>query len=217
MATIVRGTVPVSEFALSTTVGEHADASFETERIVKSAEDAIMPLLWVRGPDSESVEAAFEGDDTVAGVSRLADFGDEILYRMEWVGKVRLLFQMISNANATVLDAYGRDGQWQLRVLYPDRDAFAATHDFCHEHELTFDVDSIREMNAEPAGRFGLTEKQYQALVLAVRRGYYSVPQEVTLEELADEVGISHQAFSERLRRGTGTLAGDALVVGESP
>ena len=81
---------------------------------------------------------------------------------------------------------------------------------------MTFDVLTIREMESEPAGRFGLTDSQYRALVLAASRGYYEVPKAVTLAELAEEIGVSHQALSEQLRRGTGALVEDVLSVGAS-
>lgn len=217
MATIVRGSVPASEFALDTTLERLPEASFETERIVKSGDDAVMPLLWIRRTDPESVEEALEADPTVREVTVLADFEDELLYRMKWIDHVRLLLQMITNSEATVLDAYGRGDRWDLRVLYPARDEFSKTHDFCNDHGLTFDVRSIRELEGEPAGRFGLTEEQYRALVEAVERGYYEVPRAVTLQEVAAEFDISHQAFSERLRRGIEALVEDTLLVGEPP
>jgi hypothetical protein len=217
MATIVRGTVPASQFALNHTLEALPDVEVECERIVRSGDDAVMPLLWVRYADRDEVEAAFEADPTVGNVTCLSDLDEELLYRMDWIDHVDLLLQMLTNAEATVLDAYGRGSRWKLRVLYPERDEFSTTHEFCAEHGLSFDVASIREIDGEPAGRFGLTESQYRALVLAVQRGYYEVPRRTTLEELADEVGVSHQALSERLRRATGSLAEDALLVGALP
>jgi hypothetical protein len=217
MATIVRGTVPASQFALNHTLEALPDVEVECERIVRSGDDAVMPLLWVRYADRDEIEAAFEADPTVGNVTCLSDLDEELLYRMDWIDHVDLLLQMLTNAEATVLDAYGRGSRWKLRVLYPERDEFSTTHEFCAEHGLSFDVASIREIDGEPAGRFGLTESQYRALVLAVQRGYYEVPRRTTLEELADEVGVSHQALSERLRRATGSLAEDALLVGALP
>jgi hypothetical protein len=217
MTTIVRGTVPADEFALNYTLSELPDIEIECERIVQSGEDAILPLLWVRNADPDEVESAFEADPTVRDVSCLSTFEEESLYRMSWVDHIDLLLQMLTNAEATVLDAYGRNGRWQLRVLYPSREHFSATHEFADEHHLRFDVKSIRDMEGEPAGRFGLTADQYRALVLASRRGFYDVPRESTLEDLADELDVSHQALSERLRRGMGSLVEDALLVGADP
>ncbi|QSG04942.1 helix-turn-helix domain-containing protein [Halapricum desulfuricans] len=48
---------------------------------------------------------------------------------------------------------------------------------------------------------FGLlTDKQQEALVLAVRHGYYSQPRETTLAELASELGVGKSAVSHRLQ-----------------
>jgi hypothetical protein len=217
MVTIVRGTVPAAQFALNHSLETLPDVEVECERIVRSGDDAVMPLLWVRYADRDEVEAAFEADPSVDNVTCLSDLEEELLYRMDWIDHVDLLLQMLTNAEATVLDAYGHGPRWKLRVLYPEREEFSTTHEFCAGHGLTFDVASIREIDGQPAGRFGLTESQYRALVLAVKRGYYEVPRRTTLEELADEVGVSHQALSERLRRATGSLAEDALLVGALP
>ena len=46
-----------------------------------------------------------------------------------------------------------------------------------------------------------LSSDQHEALVAAFETGYYDIPRDVTLEELADQLGISHQALSERFRR----------------
>jgi predicted DNA binding protein len=56
-----------------------------------------------------------------------------------------------------------------------------------------------------------LSEKQFQALSLAFDRGYFAVPRRITLENLADEVGVSHQALSERLRRGQQVVLSELL------
>lgn len=216
MAIIIRGTVPAEEFALSHTLEQLPHVEIECERIVQSGERSILPLLWVRSADGDDVETALRADPTVDAVNCLSTFDEETLYQMQWVDHVRLLLHMITNGEATILDAHGRDGTWQLRALYPNREYFAKTHEFVAEHGLSFDVESIREMDGGPAGRFGLTDDQYDALVEAARRGYYDVPRSVTLEELSDELSVSHQALSEQLRRGTGSLMEDTLLIGSA-
>ncbi|ESP86949.1 helix-turn-helix domain-containing protein [Candidatus Halobonum tyrrellensis] len=214
MATIVRGTVPANEFALAHSLETIPDLEFDIERIVDSGEDAVMPMLWVRGASADRIEEVFEDDSSVQNVMVLAEFDDESLLRMEWVDNIKLLLQMLTNSEATILDAIGRERRWQFRVFYPERKLFSKTHDFCDQHGLTFEVDSVRQMDGEPAGRYGLTTEQYEALVKATRRGYFSVPREITLEELAEEMGVSHQALSERIRRGTEALVDDTLFIG---
>jgi predicted DNA binding protein len=54
-----------------------------------------------------------------------------------------------------------------------------------------------------------LTARQRETLRLAHERGYFEIPREVTLDDLADELGVSNQAVSERLRRGCTHVIGD--------
>lgn len=216
MTTIVRGSVPSEEFALSEALDAVPGLAFEIERVVETGEETVIPLLWARGGDPERVEAALEADPSVEDIELLAEFDDEWLYRMEWTDNVELLLQMLTNHEATILDAYGSDGRWKLRMMYPERDQLSAVHEFCNDHGLTLDIESVRELDGEPAGRFGLTTEQFEALTTAAERGLYAVPREVTIKELAEEFDISHQALSERLRRGTGALIEDALFVGFS-
>lgn len=206
--------MPAEEFALAHTLDVVSDVHFECERIIKGGDDVVMPLLWARNVEKAELEDAFADDPSVDNVRQLAEFDDELLYRMDWVARVELLLNMITNSEATILDAYGKHDKWNLRVMFPTRDRFSMTHEFCEDHGLTYDVDSIREMEGKPAARFGLTDEQYQALVFATKEGYYSVPQERTLNELADQLDITHQALSERLHRAIDSLVEDTLIVG---
>lgn len=79
---------------------------------------------------------------------------------------------------------------------------------------MTFNIESIQEMEGDPSGRYGLSEVQYRALTAAVEAGYYQVPREITMEELAAEFDVSHQALSERLRRAVDTLVAHTVQVG---
>ncbi|MFC6835724.1 bacterio-opsin activator domain-containing protein [Halomarina ordinaria] len=214
MATITRAAIPTREFALHRTLREVSDVEFECERLVESGEGRVMPLVWTRGADTETLEAALERDPSVTDVTLLAEFDDELLYRMNWVDQVRLVIEMVTSLDATILDAYGDAEAWNLRILYPDRDALSRTNDFCESNGLTFDVIHVREMRGDPVGRFGLTDEQYEAMTMACERGYFSVPRETDLDALAEDLDISHQALSERLRRGTEVLVEEALLVG---
>jgi hypothetical protein len=74
-----------------------------------------------------------------------------------------------------------------------------------------------RTADEDTANDYGLSDKQRQTLLHAVERGYYEVPRETDLDVLAEEMNISHQAASERLRRAISilvehTLEMDALV-----
>jgi predicted DNA binding protein len=52
-----------------------------------------------------------------------------------------------------------------------------------------------------------LRSEQREVLELAVERGYFETPREVTLDELADQLGVPRSTVSYRLRRATAELA----------
>jgi hypothetical protein len=55
----------------------------------------------------------------------------------------------------------------------------------------------------------GLTDRQREALRVALETGYFSVPRETSLEDLAKRLDVSDTAASQRLRRGVENLIAD--------
>ncbi|ESP90207.1 helix-turn-helix domain-containing protein [Candidatus Halobonum tyrrellensis] len=212
MATLVNGSVPAEQFALAETFAAHPDLSFRVDKFVASGEDAVMPLLWAQHVPAEELEATLEADPTVRDAALLNEQDGEALYEMTWSDNIQLVLQMITNSRATVLDAIGENGRWKFHVLYPAREEFSKTSEFCDSHGVDFDVHSIREVDRSSASRYGLTSEQRDSIVDATRRGYFEVPRQVTLQELSEAVGVSHQALSERLRRAIEALVENTLL-----
>lgn len=221
MATIIQAEIPPAEFALAETLSACSDATIECEQLVDHPDDRVMPLVWVRNPAPEAFEAALDEDDTVGTYTRIAGTETERLYEMDWHGNIQLILQMLTTEGAVILDVRGSTDGWHLRVLFPDRDNVRETIDFCSTHNLSIDIHSIRHLDDEDTNqgtiRAGLTAAQHEALSLAYQQGYFAVPRAVDLESLSDEVGVSHQALSERLRRGHATLIGEILLEGTTP
>lgn len=135
MATIVRGYVPATEFALTKTLATLPDVAFEVERIVASGEDAVMPLLWMYEADHEAVASVFEEDPSVREAELLSVFEDEYLYRMKWISEIELVVQMLTTPETTIMEAVSEDERWSLRVLYPTRDALTETVEYCEKKD----------------------------------------------------------------------------------
>ena len=73
--------------------------------------------------------------------------------------------------------------------------------------------ESIYELDGEHRDEYALNETQHEALIAAVETGYFDIPRESTLDDLAAELDITHQVLSERLHRGHKTLIENALIV----
>ena len=202
MATTAELRIPTDEFALRDTLSEVPDAVFELVQVVVHDAYHAIPYLWAMTDDFDALEAALAADSTVKDVALIERLDGEYLYRMEWDYRIRVLVHIIIEEGATILNARGREDQWFLRVLFPDRDALSQTHGFCEDSHLSVEVTRVYELDRTRSGRFGLTEEQYITIMLALDRGYYDVPRRTDIQGLADELGLSHQAVSERLRRG---------------
>jgi predicted DNA binding protein len=57
-----------------------------------------------------------------------------------------------------------------------------------------------------------LTDRQRECLTVAQRRGYFEVPRDCTLADLADDLGVDKSTASETLRRGTARVLEQFLV-----
>ena len=209
--------IPATEFALCETLTTLPDAEFECERVVETGNGNVMPLLWARAAARDRLEEAFDDDPTVENWELFVDLDDKWLYQMDWVGDVEMLFYMLTNTGATVMDMHGISDEWMLRILFPEDDELHGTRDFCNAHDLSLEVISTHEIEGEPTGRFGLTTEQIEALQAASLAGYFEIPRGATLEEVAEDLDISHQALSERLRRGHDALIKDTVLIGPLP
>lgn len=209
---VVETELPAADFALAETFETVPGVSFRCEPVVTSGDGTAAPLVWAYGADREAVDRALAADPSVDDAAVVAAAAEDLLYRVDWGERPRLVFEMLTTPQGTVLHGTGVDGTWTFRLLYPDRKALSRVNRFCDDREIDLDIRSIREMEGRRAGRFGLTAEQYEALRAARERGYFAVPREVELEDLADALDISHQALSERLRRARDTLVRGAVL-----
>jgi predicted DNA binding protein len=91
-------------------------------------------------------------------------------------------------------------------MMCPNHSSLSEVYECCEDHGISPIVDAIYDFEGDDGSEHGLTDSQYTSLIKAKEMGYYDVPRGISLSELADELGVSHQALSERLRRGQGRL-----------
>ncbi|MDF9746115.1 helix-turn-helix domain-containing protein [Natrinema salsiterrestre] len=216
MSTIGELAVPTAEFALRHTLEETDDLDVEIERVVAHNPDQVIPYVWFSGdePTLRTVDDALTDDPSVEDAERLTDLDDECLYRMSWVDDVTVTLHLLTEEQATVLDAHVETDRWRFRVLFPERAALSRTYDFATDRGLSVEVRKIHRLEENRHGRYGLTDAQHETLVAALEYGYYEIPRGADMDELSDELGISHQALSERLRRAHRRLVEEVVDIG---
>ncbi len=214
MSTIVDATIPAEQFALHEALETVSSAEFEVLPVIAHGTDRLMPYIWASGADFEEIDRALADDPSVENVEALTVLDDEYLYKMEWRAHIRIVIYMLVEENASILWLCGKNDRWHVRVLFPEHDSVSSTYDFCEEYGIKLSVRSVQELSDSTSrGLFSLTRKQHDALTEALRSDYYEVPRGTTLEELSDAMDVSHQALSERLRRGHKQLVLNALRV----
>ncbi|MDZ7730200.1 MAG: helix-turn-helix domain-containing protein [Natrialbaceae archaeon] len=162
--------------------------------------------MWFSDVGRASLEQALERDATIDRYEYLSAVEDQLLYSVGFSGNDHI-FAIVVATGGTVLTATAGDGRWTLQVRAPQRDAMSQIYDRLDARDMTVDIVRLCNLADESADALGLTEQQYTAIVKAIEHGYFEIPRETSLEDLAEELGISHQALSERLRRAYQTLA----------
>ncbi|GAB3421319.1 hypothetical protein GCM10027435_24960 [Haloparvum alkalitolerans] len=102
---------------------------------------------------------------------------------------------------------------WHETKVFRDYENFNAFRKSCEDHGISLDLLSISPdpSSSDNQSEDGLTDRQREALTLAISRGYYESPRQVTAEELAQELGISQPSLSTLLRRGERQLIASSL------
>jgi predicted DNA binding protein len=211
MATEATFTVPSTEFPLGTVFDRLPGVTVELERIVPGT-DVTIPYLWVRGTRVDDVEAAFAEHPGVRDIHLVDSVEDEYLLRVEWDAAYEGVLNTLMEAGVSVIEVVGTNEQWTFDVRADDRGDVAEFQGLCRERGIPVTLTALHALTpVETATEAAVTDAQREALVLAFQRGYFESPSEVTLAELGEELGVSQQAVSSRIKRGLRNILGETL------
>lgn len=166
----------------------------------------IVTLIRVVGRSLDAVETALENADYVQELALISDDGLVRVYHLVLDGPWRAEMDEIT-FNKTLIERVRvtKDG-WQLKQQFANRDELAAYRDSCLRAGADFRLDRLYESGSTSETIPGVSEKQREALLAAYEAGYFTVPRQTSLEEIAAELGISQSALAERLHRGQSHL-----------
>lgn len=163
--------------------------------------------------DIEELEATLDADHTVTDYKQIDSNNGTHIYYIQHPDTTKLISPAVTAANGFLLQAETKDKGWLIQAQLPSRDALHTVWECARENDISF---SLLEMYEKREGgsdtSFGLTEEQQKALEVAYEKGYFSEPREMSLEDVADEVGVSSTAMSGRLRRGMRNLISSTLI-----
>jgi hypothetical protein len=116
----------------------------------------------------------------------------------------------------TCLQGFGTADGWQLSLRFPSRKRLADCYQQCARGGVSLTVDRVHttSWSVESGHEAVLTDIQRETLTAALEAGYFAVPRTATLQDLADEFGVSDTAISQRIRRGVARLLTTELSEG---
>lgn len=170
-------------------------------------------LLWVRRNGTATGET-FGEETPLVGVRRQYANGEHALYSAAWEPQASGFVHAVSEVGGLPCSLTGTGSGWQAALLFADERGVESFYDYCSTRGVSVepvDLVSLDEQES-PAGRLGLSTRQYEALQTVYDRGYFEIPKEVTLTEVAAEMEISEQALSRLVRRGVLEVVERALA-----
>lgn len=215
MSVVAEFMIPAEAFAFGAALSTDPPMKIVLERIVPTG-GSPTPYIWVSNGDFEEFERTAIASPMVASLDLLDELEDRRLYRVEWDSPEGDLIAGIDETEGAILQASGAS-TWTFQLRFPNHDTLGRFYSYVADHDIALNVDNIQVL-AEDSNRsqeFELTMEQREALTLAVRRGFYKVPRGTTLADLAEELGVSNQAASERIRRGSERVLRPALLGGD--
>lgn len=214
MSLIAEFSLRSPELVLVSALDAAPDVTVELEHQMAHECDAPIFVFWALGDDFEKLEAGLERDETVRSSEIIEELGERRLYRTRLDSENVLgIYPIYQRLGASPMAATGTADGWQRRVRFPDRDSIVAMRQFCADNDVDFRLHRLYAPGeSDVVDEFGLSPEQRRALVTAERVGYFDVPRAVSLDDLGEELDISGQSASERLRRGVSQLVSTTLL-----
>ena len=159
----------------------------------------------------DEFEDGLTDDPTIRDPVLVDRYPNRRVYRVELTERALTFTEKTAEIGGRVLEVSSCLDGWVVRFRLPDRDALVTFNEFCRENDISFHVNHLRTSDDDEDGLVGLTTKQQELLTVAYEEGYFNVPRGISQNELADRLGVSKSAVSQRLRRAMAELCEASL------
>jgi predicted DNA binding protein len=176
-------------------------------------------IFWGSGGNFEEYQEGLEIDPDISNYECLTKLPTRRLYRtvLSEQGQQNTVQSIAVEYDIIPISLTMTADRVQLLGRFPSRDAIVALKRACYERDRKFKLLNIYQERAAEAdqtilNRYGVTKSQQEALVVALKQGYFEIPRQTRMENIADTLGISTSALSSRIRRGQKALLSNTLV-----
>ncbi|MDS0295225.1 helix-turn-helix domain-containing protein [Halogeometricum sp. S3BR5-2] len=166
--------------------------------------------VWLEADDVAGRVDELQSHESVKSVEQLNGPDSPVLLHLEWNHLRDPLVKGLRGVGATVLKLESDGGEWRCTIRCSSQDEASKFHQHCLDHGLDCTITNVTKATLAEQ-QLQLTRNQQEALQAALSSGYFAIPRETTLEELAHSLGISDTATSQRIRRGMRRLLQNQL------
>ena len=187
----------------------------DVEQAIAEDPDAPLLFVWAQGDDFEQFERGLAADEQIAKYGVLESLCDERLYRVRISADSNVgFYRLDAEVGTSRLDVRVTHEGVNMRMRFPDQQYLQEYFDGCRDQGIEVSLYRLYhdEAGNDTDNQYGLSPKQRETLELAYRDGFFDIPRGTTLGDVAEALGLSEQAVSERLRRATATLIRNALT-----
>lgn len=215
MSVVAEFALPPEDFALARTFEAVPELTVEVERMVADPDDRTMPYLWTTDADPDRVGGALQADPTTTAAVELDRTSGGTLFRVRWADEVRETVRCLLQSDPVVLTGSASARGWEFQLRFERRADLAVLQGGLDGADADAELQRLHPPETPTVdGQFALTAKQREALTAALEAGYFAVPRDATLADLAGDLGISSQALSKRIRRGHEAVCRQVLTLG---
>lgn len=198
--------------ALAPTLAAVPSASVVVDSHVGGGSEARIWFLSVATDDFGAFDDALAVDDTVTEFDSLGTFDATRVYRVRLADTTDALFSPAAEAGIRVAELRSHGEGWSLSLHLRDRSSLLTFRDYCSTLGAAFTLRALTFASDAGPRATSLTATQRETLLTAHEMGYYDLPRHCSQSELADALGVSASAISQRLRRASGKLVETVLT-----
>lgn len=199
-----------------TAVADAAGTILTIDDVMSGTRGAPALVFSTTGVDPAVLEGAMDDHDPVVEYVALESAVVESRYRVAIDTAHTDIYTRLIDRRTHPMGAVVTGRGWKITAQFADRDDLDAFRQAFNERGVRFRPHRVVEATAESTDDFGLSAPQHEALRAAHEMGYFEVPREATLSDLAEELGTTTSALSERLRRAQRQLVGRTIASTES-
>lgn len=192
-----RQAAPYVKITNATSAVPEMELTLERWRI--ESDERLSGFVLAEGTAFETFEGELEDLSTVEEFSLISEGPSVRLYQIRFISKTQHLPEY-SGVCGVISEIKIESDGLHITAHFPNREEVLKLYRFLESKGMEIETLSLYEAR-ESSPTSSMSEKQKEALFTAYEQGYFDVPKDTTLSDLADELNVSPSSVSDRLKR----------------